>query len=90
MGCEHVTPRVYGCYPDDPQPGPEPGHVYRELLGGPLDGLLLDVTGLTNGEITEGAYLIVETGAHGPGGRAAYGPRDGDPVAPWVWEGDIP
>ncbi|MFI6850487.1 hypothetical protein OG535_40240 [Kitasatospora sp. NBC_00085] len=33
--------RVYGADHDDPDPGPQPGHEYRELCAGPLDGLLL-------------------------------------------------
>ena len=37
--------RVYGADHDDPDPGPHPGHDYAELTAGPLDGLLLDVTG---------------------------------------------
>ncbi|TBO60916.1 hypothetical protein EYS09_03870 [Streptomyces kasugaensis] len=90
MDCEHATPRVYGCYPDDPHPWPERGHVYRELVGGPLDGLLLDVTGMSDEDIAEGAYLIAETGVHGSGGRTAYGPRGGDPASSWAWEGDVP
>ncbi|MFE9427734.1 hypothetical protein ACFYNO_32755 [Kitasatospora sp. NPDC006697] len=35
--------RYYGADHDDPDLGPRIGHVYRELCGGPLDGLL-DVT----------------------------------------------
>ncbi|WP_412075937.1 hypothetical protein [Streptomyces sp. col6] len=35
-------PRVYG---SEPATGPEPGRAYRELMGGPLDGQLLDVAG---------------------------------------------
>lgn len=27
--------RVYGADHDDPDPGPQPGHVYRELCAGP-------------------------------------------------------
>lgn len=86
-----ATQRVYGTDHDDPEQGPRPGRVYRELTGGgPLDGQLLDVTGSTDAELATGAYLISEAGRYGPGGRAAYGPPAGDPAAPWVWEGDIP
>lgn len=46
--------RVYGADHDDPDPGPRPGHTYRELVGGPLDGLLLDVTGWTDRALREG------------------------------------
>ncbi|MFM9700602.1 hypothetical protein [Streptomyces europaeiscabiei] len=29
---------------DHDHPGPKPGRSYAELVGGPLDGLLLDIT----------------------------------------------
>ncbi|WP_329460531.1 hypothetical protein [Streptomyces sp. NBC_01497] len=35
--------RIYGSEYDDPHPGPVPHRNYAELVGGPLDGLLLDV-----------------------------------------------
>ena len=79
--------RVYG---SDPPCGPEPGRDYRELVGGPLDGQIVDVTDWTPTQAGQGAYLICEVGAYGAGGRAAYGPPDGDPTAPWEWEGDVP
>ncbi|SCF98091.1 hypothetical protein GA0115254_128639 [Streptomyces sp. Ncost-T10-10d] len=81
--------RVYGADHDDPDPGPQPGHSYRELVGGPLDGLLLDVTGWTETALREGAALNTEIGRFGPGGRAEYAPRDGD-FDRWDWQGDIP
>lgn len=84
---EAIRRRVYGGDHDDP--GPQPGHVYRELVGGPLDGLLADVTGWTPEEVGEGAALTTEIGAFGPGGRAVYEPRDGDPLY-WDWQGDAP
>ncbi|MET8412484.1 hypothetical protein ABZV34_31070 [Streptomyces sp. NPDC005195] len=37
--------RVYGHDHDDPNPGPLPHQTYAVLVGGPLDGLLLDITG---------------------------------------------
>ncbi|MCA1223393.1 hypothetical protein [Streptomyces sp. 8L] len=86
---EFMQRRVYGADHDDPDPGPQPGHEYRELVGGPLDGLLVDVTGWDAEEVVEGAALITEIGAYGPGGRAQYGPRNGD-SAKWDWEGDTP
>ncbi|WP_328907417.1 hypothetical protein OG230_32990 [Streptomyces sp. NBC_00234] len=79
--------RVYGADHDDPDPGPKPGHDYRELVGGPLDGLLLDVTGWTDAALCEGAALITEIGAYGPGGRAEYRSRHADPLK-WDWCGD--
>ncbi|MFJ6140508.1 hypothetical protein [Kitasatospora sp. NPDC092286] len=79
--------RVYGADHDDPDPGPEPGHEYRELVGGPLDGQLLDVTGWDAEQLADGAALITETGLYGPGGRAHYEPRPADPLR-WDWTGD--
>ena len=81
--------RVYGADHDDPDPGPQPGHLYVDLVAGPLDGLLLDVTGWTVAELGEGAALITEIGRYGAGGRALYGPRPGDPRR-WDWQGDTP
>ncbi|SHN34503.1 hypothetical protein [Streptomyces yunnanensis] len=86
---ELMRGRVYGADHDDPDPGPQPGHVYRELVGGPLDGLLLDVTGCSESELEEGAALITEIGAYGPGGRALYAPRPANPHR-WDWGGDVP
>ncbi|MEU3330035.1 hypothetical protein ABZ709_31615 [Streptomyces albus] len=71
--------RVYGSDHDDPDPYARPGRAYRELVGGPLDGLLLDVTGQDEAELAGGAALITEIGQFGPGGRALYGPRPTDP-----------
>ncbi|WP_328722973.1 hypothetical protein OHT52_28115 [Streptomyces sp. NBC_00247] len=86
---ELMRRRVYGADHEDPDPGPRPGHTYRELVGGPLDGLLLDVTGWSRTALAEGAALITEIGAYGPGGRAEYGPRRGD-LQRWDWQGDTP
>lgn len=86
---ELMRRRVYGADHDDPDPGPRPGHAYRELVGGPLDGLLVDVTGWEEDALREGAALSTEIGAHGPGGRAVYGPRAADPRF-WDWQGDTP
>ncbi|MGW4817210.1 hypothetical protein ACWEPB_36970 [Kitasatospora cineracea] len=80
--------RVYGAEPGE-EAGPEPGREYRELVGGPLDGLLLDVTGWDADMLECGAALITNLGHYGPGGRAHYEPRPGDP-ARWDWEGDTP
>ncbi|MED7951867.1 hypothetical protein PUR61_19100 [Streptomyces sp. BE20] len=81
--------RVYGADHDDPDPGPRPGHDYRELVAGPLDGLLLDVTGWDAEQLADGAALPTEIGSHGPGGRARYEPRSEDPRR-WDWAGDTP
>ncbi|WP_327713704.1 hypothetical protein OG912_38055 (plasmid) [Streptomyces sp. NBC_00464] len=82
--------RVYGSDHDDPHPYAETGHDYRELTGGPLDGLLVDVTGWTQEQIMTGAYLITPHSVYGPSGRAAYAPTLSHLDGPWVWEGDIP
>ncbi|MFB7740244.1 hypothetical protein ACFC08_39285 [Streptomyces sp. NPDC056112] len=81
--------RVYGRDVDDPHPGPRPGHAYAELVGGPLDGLLLDITGWTLDESGTGVCLQTDLGHFGPGGRALYDPRPGNPAC-WDWSGDSP
>ncbi|MFI6143408.1 hypothetical protein ACIBCC_35105 [Streptomyces griseus] len=84
-------PWIYGTDHDDPDPrAPEPGHVYVQLVGGPLDGQLLDVTGYTTEERTEGGALLMSNhGLYGPGGRSDYAPRPGAPDR-WDWQGDTP
>ncbi|MFF2521465.1 hypothetical protein [Streptomyces liangshanensis] len=77
---------VYGTDYDNPDPGPQPGGVYRKLVCGSLDGLLLDVTGWTEDQLREGAALITEIGAYGPGGRTLHG-QDLDRPGHMVWEG---
>ncbi|WP_335938872.1 hypothetical protein [Streptomyces sp. PTD5-9] len=85
---EQLPPRrVYGA--DHDQPGPQPDRRYAELVGGPLDGLLFDITGRTQGEAGTGVALPTELGQFGPGGRAVYDPRPGDP-ARFDWTGDTP
>ncbi|MEU8953546.1 hypothetical protein AB0C93_04500 [Streptomyces sp. NPDC048518] len=79
--------RVYG--QDHERPGPRPGQRYAELVGGPLDGLLLDITGWTPEEIDTGVALPTELGRFGAGGRATYGPRPRDPGR-FDWSGDSP
>ncbi|MGW1154812.1 hypothetical protein ACWD45_26460 [Streptomyces rubiginosohelvolus] len=82
-----LRPWIYGTDHDDPDPRtPTPGHVYVQLVGGPLDGQLLDVTGFTPDERADGALLISPHGAYGPGSRSDYEPRD-DPGR-WEWQGD--
>ncbi|MGW6917620.1 hypothetical protein ACWGB8_27880 [Kitasatospora sp. NPDC054939] len=79
--------RVYGADHEDPDPGPQPGRDYRELCAGPLDGLLLDVTGWSAEELADGAALRTEIGRYGAGGRTHYEPRPGD-LRRWDWVGD--
>lgn len=59
--------------------GSERSHrAYAELVGGPLDGLLLDITGWTTDEIQAVVALMTEPGQFGPGGRSLYDPRPGE------------
>ncbi|PNG24130.1 hypothetical protein [Streptomyces cahuitamycinicus] len=73
--------RVYGHDHDDPDPGPRRGQTYAELVGGPLDGLLLDITSWRAEEFDEGAALPTELGRF-PGGRALYEPVPGGSRTP--------
>ncbi|MFE3068590.1 hypothetical protein [Streptomyces sp. NPDC059247] len=86
---ELLRGRVYGQEHDDPRPGPRPGRVYAELVGGPLDGLLLDVTERAVDERDSGVALETELGRHGAAGRSFYDPRPGD-AARFDWSGDAP
>ncbi|MGW5047927.1 hypothetical protein [Streptomyces griseoluteus] len=79
--------RVYGA--DHEHPGPRSDRHYVELIGGPLDGLLLDITGWTPHEADTGVALATELGQFGAGGRAMYDPRPGD-SGRWDWTGDAP
>jgi hypothetical protein len=65
------------------------GRVYGADHGGPLDGLLLDVTGWDADQLADGAALPTEIGKYGAGGRAHYEPRPADPRR-WDWAGDTP
>nr|WP_030638999.1 hypothetical protein [Streptomyces flavovirens] len=86
---DELRRRVYGAGHKDPHAYAGPGHDYVELVGGPQDGLPLDVTGLTHQERTADAILITNQGQFGPGGRADYEPRAGD-TDRWDWAGDVP
>ncbi|WP_413804194.1 hypothetical protein [Streptomyces sp. OE57] len=88
--------RVYGCDHDDPDLGPLPHQTYAALVGGPLDGLLLDITGWRLEEVDGGAALVTELGQF-PGGRSLYDPRPGEPCTPgpgvscrFYYSGDTP
>ncbi|MFF4038441.1 hypothetical protein [Streptomyces sp. NPDC001816] len=78
--------RVYGGDHDHPARG-QTGAT--ELVGGPLDGPLLDITGWTQDEVDTDVALSTELGQFGVGGRAMYDPRPGDP-ARFYWTGDTP
>ncbi len=78
--------RVYGADHDDA--GPRPDRAYAQLVGGPLDGLLLDVTDHPDGDLPEVA-LTTEIGRYGPGGRALYVRRAAD-GGRFDWRGDAP
>ncbi|GGW78650.1 hypothetical protein GCM10010350_74540 [Streptomyces galilaeus] len=69
---------VYGHDHDDPNPGPRPHQTYAALIGGPLDGLLLDITGWQLEEVDDDVALTTEL-SRWPGGRALYDPRLGEP-----------
>lgn len=84
---EFMRGRVYGA--DHDNPGPRAGRAYAHLVGGPLDGLLLDVTDLTAQERERGVVLATEIGRYGPGGHASYTPRPGD-ARRFDWRGDVP
>ncbi|MET8755994.1 hypothetical protein ABZW32_38760 [Streptomyces sp. NPDC004667] len=73
--------RVYGHDHDAPNPGRLPHQTYAVLVGGPLDGLLLDITDLRPEEIKDGVALKTELGRW-PGGRALYDPLPGAPSPP--------
>ncbi|MEU3529676.1 hypothetical protein AB0E62_38530 [Streptomyces sp. NPDC038707] len=73
--------RVYGADHDDPDPGPLPHRTYAELVGGPLDGLLLDITGW-RAEGVNGGVALSTALVRWPGGRALYDPRPGEPRTP--------
>lgn len=51
-----------------PAPGSRP--PLPEPVAGPLDGLLLDVSGWSAEELADGAVLLTEPGAYGAVGRA--------------------
>ncbi|MFE6335167.1 hypothetical protein ACFVOK_18390 [Streptomyces sp. NPDC057798] len=70
--------RVYGAEHDAPHPGTLPHRTYAVLVGGPLDGLLLDINGWRTEEVDDGVALPTEL-SRWPGGRALYDPRPGEP-----------
>lgn len=78
--------RIYGDGPDASIR--RPGHEYAEMVGGLLDGQLLDVTGWSAQQLL-GALLICETGMYGPGGRSDYAGRPGE-AGRLYWQGDSP
>lgn len=63
----------YGYGYDHPNPGPLPHRTYAVLVGGPLDGPLLDISGWRPEEIEDRVALTTELGRW-PGGRALYDP----------------
>ncbi|MCH5671179.1 hypothetical protein [Streptomyces gilvus] len=84
---EFMRGRVYGA--DHEDAAPRPGRTYAELVGGPLDGLLLDITGRGETDLREGIPLRTEIGRYGTGGRALYIPRPED-ARRFDWHGDSP
>ncbi|GHD75492.1 hypothetical protein GCM10010336_51380 [Streptomyces goshikiensis] len=90
---ELLRGRVYGA--DHDHPGPLPHRDYAELVGGPLDGLLLDITGWTVDEIQTGVALMTELGQCGlaaapsttrapASGAAGIGPETRPEASPGV------
>ncbi|MFJ6659778.1 hypothetical protein ACIQNG_26000 [Streptomyces sp. NPDC091377] len=54
MSCGNTArpgPSSGGTEHDDPHPGPLPHRTYAELVGGPPDGLLLDIHGWRTEEV---------------------------------------
>ncbi|KUN09373.1 hypothetical protein AQI95_06060 [Streptomyces yokosukanensis] len=93
---ELLRGRVYGQDHDHPRPGPRPGRAYAELVGGPLDGLLLDITDWQPNDIEDGAALSTQL-SRWPDGRALYDPRPGESRRPgpgvvcrFYYSGDTP
>ncbi|MFJ3235584.1 hypothetical protein [Streptomyces sp. NPDC086787] len=84
---EFMRGRVYGA--DHEDAGPRPDRSYVQLVGGPLDGLLLDITGRTTRPPGEPVALGTELGRYGPGGRSLYAPRPGG-ADRYDWYGDAP
>lgn len=80
--------RIYGDGPGEASIR-RPRHEYAVLVGGPLDGQLLDVTGWSAQQFLDGALLICETGMYGPGGRSDYAGRPGE-AGRLYWQGDSP
>ncbi|MFJ8164196.1 hypothetical protein ACIRBY_25180 [Streptomyces sp. NPDC096136] len=67
---------MYGLGPEEPA-GPWPGHSCVELVGGPLDGTLLDVCGWDPQGIVGHAMVMSEHDRFGPGGGSEYVPAEG-------------
>ncbi|MFE9701521.1 hypothetical protein [Streptomyces sp. NPDC006270] len=75
---------------DDEQRGPAPGQAFVDLVGGALDGQLLDVTGWSGEQLAQGAFRIMDRGLYGADGWALHGPIEADPERPFGWIGDTP
>ncbi|MEW2418410.1 hypothetical protein AB0953_32680 [Streptomyces sp. NPDC046866] len=78
--------RCYGPDPYEPDSRRKRGHRYVDLVG-PLDGLLLDLTGSDPREVVDGAVLMSEHGAFRPVDHSGYEPAAGDcgDVGRCVW-----
>ncbi|MFE9912502.1 hypothetical protein [Streptomyces clavifer] len=59
--------RIYGSEPGESDIE-VPGHRHAALIGGPLDGQLIDVTKWSRQQLVDVAALITEHGRFGPGG----------------------
>jgi hypothetical protein len=69
-------------------PGPRPDRRYAELIGGPMDGLLLDITAWTQNEVDTGVALATDWGSSAQAAGPCTTRAPGDP-ARFDWSGDI-
>ena len=81
----------------DPNPGPLPHRTYTELVGGPLDGLLLELYGVGGPRKSTTAWPCPPSCRGGPVAAALYDPRSGEPRTPgpgvscrFYYSGDTP
>jgi len=86
-----MTPHSRRRYGDDGTTPHATDRIGRELVGGPLDGMWLDVAQFTEEQIREG-FLLMADGVPGgmyEGGRSDYEPREPDDGR-LHWMGDVP
>jgi hypothetical protein len=89
MNARWKRQEAYGTDLDTQESGRRAGHEYVELIGGPLDGLLLDVTHVPRGERPEGVLLLTGIEPSATAARACYGCSPDRPGV-WTWQGDAP
>lgn len=64
-------------------------HIWSAVAIRARKGSLFEAVQVQREPIGDGVSLLTELGQFGPGGRALYDPRPGDP-ARWDWGGDSP